>query len=222
MARILSDISRTFSEYLLLPRLTKVNHISENVSLTTPISKFKKGETPNLSLNIPFVSASMQAVSGKKMAIELARKGGLAFIFCSQPIEEQAKLISKVRHYKAGFVQSDSNVKPTTKLRDAIALIKETNHSTMAVTDDGSKRGRFLGILTDKDFWEFEDDLDKPVSEYMTPIENVVYGDEGVTLHEANSILHKQKKECLPILNKDKRLSSLVFKKDFINQKNNP
>lgn len=222
MARIISDISRTFSEYLLIPRLTKEKHVSENVTLKTPISKFKKDETPNLSLNIPFVSASMQAVSGVKMAIELARKGGLAFIYCSQPIENQAKMVSEVRHYKAGFVESDSNVKPTTSLKDAIALIKKTNHSTIAVTDDGSQKGRFLGILTDKDFWEFEDDVYRPVSEYMTPLEKVVYGDEGITLHEANSILHKNKKECLPILKKDKRLSSLVFKKDFINQKNNP
>jgi IMP dehydrogenase len=222
MAKIVPDISRTFSEYLLIPRLTEKKHLPSQVSLKTPIAKFKKGEEPRLSLNIPFVSASMQAVSGSAMALALARQGGLAFIYCSQPIETQAEMILKVKHHKAGFVASDSNVKPGTPLKEAIALIKRTGHSTIAVTDDGTNKGLFLGILTDKDFWEYEDNVEKPVSEFMTPKEQVVHGTLGMSLTDANSFLHKHKKECLPILDKNGRLDSLVFKKDFFDHKNNP
>lgn len=222
MATILPDISRTFSEYLLIPRLTESVHIPSNVILKTPVCKYKKGEDPRFSLNIPFVSASMQSVSGSDMAIALARRGGLAFIFCSQTVKSQTEMISRVKHHKAGFVDSDSNLRPQNSLKEALELIKKTGHSTLAITDDGSSKGMFLGILTDKDFWEYEDDLANPVSEYMTPRENVVYGKEGITLHDANSLLHKHKKECLPILDKDGRLQSLVFKKDFFDHRNNP
>ncbi|MFW6221215.1 MAG: IMP dehydrogenase [Fibrobacterota bacterium] len=222
MAIILDDVSRTFSEYLLIPRLTKKNHVPANVSLKTPIARFQKGKEPRLQLNIPFVTASMQAVSGPEMAISLARLGGLAFIYCSQTIDQQAAMIRRVKAHKAGFVESDSNVRPETPLRDAITLTERTGHSTLAVTDDGTNKGKFLGILTDKDFWEFEDDLDKPVSSYMTDREKVVYGTVGISLHEANRLLHIHKKECLPILDKDGNLHSLVFKKDYVDHRNNP
>lgn len=222
MARILPDVSRTFSEYLLIPQLTEKKHTIGNVSLKVPISRYKKGETPRLSLNIPFVSASMQAVSGVDMGISLSRRGGLGFIFSSQPIEEQAQMVAQVKHYKAGFVDSDSNVTPNTPLETVIELIQRTGHSSVPVTEDGTSKGKFLGILTDKDFWEFEDDIKKPASYYMTPVDQVVHGELGITLHEANSILHKHKKECLPILDKSGNLNSLVFKKDYIEHKNNP
>src|SRR5688572_28194291 len=108
MAKILDDLSRTFSEYLLIPRLTRKEHVPRNVSLAAPISKFKTGETSRLSLNIPVVSASMQAVSGTDMGVALARQGGMAFVFCSQSIESQAAMIAKIKSHKAGFVRSDS------------------------------------------------------------------------------------------------------------------
>ncbi|MCX7725278.1 MAG: IMP dehydrogenase [Chitinispirillaceae bacterium] len=222
MAKIIDEISRTFSEYLIIPGLTKRHHLPENVSLKTPLSKFKKGKDPKLSLNIPFVSASMQAVSGPEMAIALARLGGCAFIFCSQPIETQVEMIKKVKSHKAGFVQSDSNLRPDNTLRDAIELRKKTGHSTMPVTNDGTKNGYFLGILTDKDYWEFEDDLDAPVSNYMTPKEKVIYGNVGISLHDANKLLYKHKKECLPILDNEGRLCFLVFKKDYVDHMRNP
>lgn len=222
MAKIIDEISRTFSEYLIIPGLTKREHIPENISLRTPIAKFKKNSDSKFYLNIPFVSASMQAVSGPEMAIALARLGGCAFIFCSQPIESQVEMVKKVKSHKAGFVQSDSNLRPDNTLRDAIELRKKTGHSTMPVTDDGSKNGYFLGILTDKDYWEFEDDLSAPVSNYMTPKEKVIYGKIGLSLHEANKLLHKHKKECLPILNDDGKLCFLVFKKDYVDHMRNP
>jgi IMP dehydrogenase len=222
MARILEDISRTFSEYLLLPRLTRGHHLPAKVSLEAAIGRTEADRQPPFKLNIPFVSASMQAVSGVEMAVALARRGGLAFIYCSQPIEEQAAMIARVKSRKAGFVESDSNVKPDTPLREAITLIRRTGHSTLAVTHDGTNKGRFVGILTDKDFWEFEDDLEKPVSAYMTGVENVVHGTVGISLHDANALLRRHKKECLPVLDSDGRLQSLVFKKDYVDHLNNP
>lgn len=222
MARIIDEVSRTFSEYLLLPRLTKKNHLPKNVSLSAPVSRFQSGKKPAFSLNIPFVSASMQSVSGPQMAVALARSGGLSFIYCSQPIEQQVSMISKVKMHKAGFVPSDSNLRPDSTLGDALALTKKTGHSTMPVTHDGTGEGILLGILTDKDFWEYEDDLSAPVSQYMTPREHVVFGNVGLTLHEANSLLRKHKKECLPILDASGKLQSLVFKKDYFDHMNNP
>ena len=200
MAKILNEVSRTFSEFLLIPRLTATSHVPENVDLKTPVSKYKKGSASSFTLNIPFVSASMQSVSGVDLAIALARKGGLSFIYCSQPIDGQADMISKVKSHKAGFVQSDSNLRPDNTLADAVALQYKTGHSTIPVTQDGTKNGKFLGILTDKDFWEFEDNLQGKVSAYMTAKENVVYGQIGISLHDANALLHRHKKECLPIL----------------------
>ncbi len=222
MAQILEDISRTFSEYLLLPDLTEKRHTPENVSLKTPLSKYSEGESPRISLNIPFVSACMQAVSGKDMGVSLARNGGLAFIFCSQPVEKQAEMVFNVKHHKAGFVESDSNVKPNTKLREVVELSKRTGHSTVAVTENGECNGTFLGIITDKDYWVFTDDLERPVSEFMTPVEDVVFGNEDISLHEANTLLHKHKKECLPIIDKTGNLKSLVFKKDYLDHLNYP
>ncbi len=222
MARILPDVSRTFAEYLLLPGLSRKEHLPRNVSLTTPVAAFRNGEKSRFSLNAPVVSASMQAVSGAEMAIALARQGGLAFVYCSQSIENQAAMIAKVKAHKAGFVRSDTTVHPESTLRQLLAVQKRTGHSTAAVTDDGTNAGKFLGIITDKDFWEFEDDLESKVSEHMTPLEKVVHGRVGITLAEANRLLHRHKKECLPVLEEDGRLNSLVFKKDYVDHMNNP
>lgn len=222
MARILDDVSRTFSEFLLVPQLTRKEHVSSNIELLTPLARYAKGQKSYATLNTPFVSASMQSVSGADLAVALARCGGLSFIFCSQPIESQAAMVARVKSHKAGFVPSDSNLKPDDTLATAVTLTKRTGHSTMPVTDDGTRNGKFLGILTDKDFWEFEDDLDAPVAEFMTRKENVVFGDLGISLHEANRLLRQHKKECLPILDDSGCLHSLVFKKDYIDHRNNP
>jgi IMP dehydrogenase len=221
MAKIISDISRTFSEYLILPGLSEKKHNAGSVDLKTPISKFSKGKEPALSLSIPVVSACMQSVSGPELAISLARQGGLSFIFCSQSIDSQVAMIEKVKSHKAGFVLSDSNLKPTDTLQDFIRLSRKTGHSTMPVTEDGTNSGKFLGIVTDKDFWESEDDLTGTVEEHMTPEKHVISGEIGISLKEANSILRKHKKQCLPILEKG-HLRYLVFTKDYVDHQNNP
>ena len=222
MAKILEDISRTFNEFLLLPNLTTEKCIPNNVSLKTPLVKFKKGEEPKYSANIPMVSAIMQSVSGEEMGIALAREGGVAFIYGAQSIESQAAMVRHVKKHKAGFVVSDSNVKSGTPLRDVIELTKETGHSTVMITEDGTENGKFLGLVTDKDYRISRDDLDAPIDNYMTPKESVIWAEEGITLVEANDIIWEKKKECLPILTTEGNLKYLVFRKDYEERKNNP
>ena len=222
MAEILKDVSRTFNEFLLLPNLTDERCIPSNVSLKTPFVKFKKGEEPKYYGNIPFVSAIMQAVSGEKMAIALAREGGCSFIYGSQSIESQAAMVKRVKKHKAGFIYSDSNVKSGTPLREVIELVKKTGHSTVTITEDGSSNGKFLGLVTDKDYRITRDDLDSPIDNYMTPREKIVCAKKGISLAEANDIIWEHKISCLPILDDNDNLKYLVFRKDYEDRKNNP
>ena len=222
MATILDDVSRTFSEYLLIPRLTRKGQRADLVDLATPISSVEANGVPRLKINVPVVSACMQAVSGEDLAISLARQGGLAFIFCSQPVEQQVEMLRKVKTHKAGFVQSDSNCSVATTLHEVMELMQRTGHSTVPVTDDGSATGRLVGIITDKDFWEFEDDLSRTVGEHMTPFEQLIYGEEGITLKEANQLLHQHKKDCLPVIDTTGALTALVFKKDYEDHRRHP
>lgn len=222
MATILDDISRTFSEYLLIPRLTRKGQRADQVDLSAPVGAVEQNNLTRFRINIPIVSACMQSVSGSKLAIALARQGGLSFIFCSQPVETQAEMVRQVKAHKAGFVQSDSNTTAETTLAEVMALMQRTGHSTVPVTDDGTATGQLQGIITDQDFWEFEDDLNGTVGEHMTPIQNVIFGHEGISLREANQLLHNHKKDCLPILDRDGRLMALVFKKDYEDHRRHP
>jgi IMP dehydrogenase len=222
MATILDDVSRTFAEYLLIPRLTRKGQRTADVDLSTPVSAVEKGSDARFRINSPVVSACMQSVSGTKLSIALARQGGLSFVFCSQPIHSQVEMVRQVKAHKAGFVQSDSNTTPDASVDELVALMRRTGHSTVPVTRDGSASGELLGLITDKDFWEYEDDLTRPVREHMTPIENVIFGNEGLSLREANQLLHQHKKDCLPILNTDGCLTALVFKKDYEDHRRHP
>ena len=222
MAFYYSEPSRTFSEYLLVPGYSSADCIPANVSLKTPLVKFKKGEESAISMNIPLVSAIMQAVSDDKMAIALAKEGGVSFIYGSQSVENQAAMVRRVKNYKAGFVSSDSNVKPTTTLEEVLELKEETGHSTIAVTDDGTQNGKLLGIVTSRDYRVTRMDPETPVSEFMTPIEKMVYAKEGVSLKEANDIIWEHKLNALPIIDDNQRLTSFVFRKDYESHKENP
>ena len=222
MAKILEDISRTFNEFLLLPNLTDERCIPSNVSLRTPLVKYKRGEEAKYYANVPMVSAIMQSVSGEEMGIALAREGGVAFIYGSQSIESQAAMVRKVKKHKAGFVVSDSNVKLGTPLKEVIELVERTGHSTVMVTEDGTENGKFLGIVTDKDYRVSRDNMEDPIEKYMTPKENVVWAHEGIDLVEANDIIWEKKKACLPILDEEGKLKYLVFRKDYEERKHNP
>ncbi len=221
LAEIIDDISRTFREYLILPGLTKKEHTKANVSLRVAIQRHTAGAEV-ATLNTPFVSAAMQAVSGTDLAVALARKGGSAFIFCSQSIEAQAEMVKRVKEHKAGFVESDSNLSPESTLHEAVALRLKTGHSTIAVTKDGGKRSQLLGLLTSKDFWEFKDDLNQPVKNFFTPVDKLVLAQDGISLQEATDKLWKHKKECLPIIDKAGNLKYLVFRRDYFDHKSNP
>ena len=133
MAYYFKEESHTFNDYLLVPGYSSAECIPANVSLKTPLVRFKKGEEPAISMNIPLVSAIMQSVSGDRLAVALAREGGVSFIYGSQSIEDEAAMVARVKNYKAGFVVSDSNLCPENTLADVVDLYGTLGHSTMAV-----------------------------------------------------------------------------------------
>lgn len=222
MAVYLDDVSRTFGEYLLIPGLTTKACLPTNVSLKTPLVKHKVGEKSAIELNIPFVSAIMQAVSDSGLAIELARNGGLSFIFGSQSIASQAEMVRKVKKFKAGFVVSDSNLTPDNTLADVTALVSKTGHSTIGITNDGTPNGKLLGIVTSRDYRVEKDDLGMKVKGFMTPFAKLVVGELGMTLSDANQIIWENKLNTLPIIDKDQNLQYFVFRKDYDSRHENP
>lgn len=221
MAFYYQEPSRTFSEYLLIPGYSSTKCIPSEVNLKTPLVRYKKGEEPSLTINIPMVSAIMQSVSDDRLAVALAQEGGLSFIYGSQSIEDQAEMVKRVKRYRAGFVVSDSNVSPEMTLADVLALTERTGHSTIAVTEDGKLNGKLLGIVTNKDYRVSRMALDTKVKDFMTKLENVVYADEETTLKEANDIIWEHKINCLPLVNKNRELVYLVFRKDYDTHKQN-
>ena len=222
MAQIINDISRTFNEYLLIPGLTTKDCNPDKASLKTPLVKFRKGNTSDITLNVPFVSAIMQSVSDSNMAIALARNGGLSFIYGSQPIDDQAEMVRKVKKFKAGFVVSDANLTPDNRLKDVIELKKRTGFSTVAITDDGTSTGKLLGMVTSRDYRPQKDSPDKKVKEFMTPFSKLVTGKYGVSLEDANDIIWDNKINTLPIIDENQRMKYFVFRKDYDNHINNP
>jgi IMP dehydrogenase len=222
MANILNDISRTFNEYLLIPGLTTKECTTDRISLKTPLVKYLKGTTPDISLNIPFVSAIMQSVSDSRMAIALARNGGLSFIYGSQSIESQVEMVRKVKKFKAGFVISDANLTPDHTLKDVLDLKNRTGFSTVAITHDGTSSGKLLGIVTSRDYRPGRDSLNRKVKEFMTPFSRLVTGRYGITLEEANDIIWDNKINTLPIIDENQYMKYFVFRKDYDNHKNNP
>jgi IMP dehydrogenase len=214
MAFIYEEPSRTFGEYLLLPNLTRTENVPENVSLRTPVVRFARGEKPALTMNVPVTSALMQSVSDDNLAIALARCGGLSFIYGSQSIESQAEMVRRVKNHKAGFVVSDSNLPPSATLKDVIAATEASGHSTIAITDDGSPRGRLVGIVTGRDYRPGHHPLETPVTKIMTPFVALTCGRVGIDLAAANDLIWAHKLNCLPVIDAEQRLHHLVFRKD--------
>lgn len=223
MAYIFDEPSRTFSEYLLVPGYSSTECRVENVSLKTPVVKYKKGqEDCPITMNIPMVSAIMQAVSGDRLAIALAKEGGISFIYGSQSIESQAEMVRRVKSHKAGFVTSDANIRPDQTLAELLELKERTGHSTTAVTEDGTAEGKMVGLVTSRDYRISRMSLDTKVEEFMTPFEKLIYAEEGVTLSEANDMLWDHKLNSLPIVDKNQRLAYFVFRKDYNAHKEYP
>ncbi len=222
MAYYFSEPSHTFNEYLLVPGYSSSDCIPENVSLETPLVRFKKGEKSEIVMKIPLVSAIMQSVSGKDLAIALAQEGGISFIYGSQSIEDEAAMVAAVKGYKAGFVTSNSNIRPNQTLADILALKAKTGHSTVAVTEDGTANGKLLGIVTSRDYRVSRMETSAPVSSFMTPLEKLITAPEGTSLKEANDIIWDHKLNSLPIVDKNGHLCSFVFRKDYDSHKRNP
>ena len=222
MAYYFDEPSHTFSEYLLVPGYTSEDCIPANVSLKTPLVKYKKGEKSAIEMSIPLVSAIMQSVSNDTMAIALAKEGGVSFIYGSQSIEDEAAMIARVKSYKAGFVVSDSNLTPENTLADVIELVERTGHNTIAVTDDGSPNGMLLGIVTSRDYRVSRMSTDVRVKEFMTPRERLITAPSGTTLKVANDIIWEHKLNSLPIIDENGKLLYMVFRKDYSEHKDNP
>lgn len=222
MAVFINEQSHTFNEYLLIPGYSSSECIPANVSLKTPLVKFKKGEEAAITMNIPLVSAIMQSVSGDRLAVALATEGGVSFIYGSQSIEDEAAMVSRAKSYKAGFVKSDSNISPESTLADVIALKEKTGHSTVAVTKDGTDKGELVGIVTSRDYRVSRMSPDIKVKDFMTPFDKLITAKEGTTLKEANDIIWDNKLNSLPIIDSERRLCYFVFRKDYDTHKQNP
>ncbi len=221
MAKIINEVSRTFNEYLIIPGLTKVDCTPDKVDMMTPLVRFKKGESSKINMKTPFVSAIMQSVSDDGMAIALAKEGGVSFIFGSQSIEQQAGMVRRVKKHKAGFVESRANITPEQTLEDVLNLKEATGFSTIGVTEDGSPNGKFLGIITGRDYRTSKDSLSKKVKDIMRPLPELAVGELGVSLTEANDIIWEHKLNTLPVIDKDQNLKYFVFRKDYDNHKEN-
>lgn len=223
MAYYFNEPSRTFNEYLLVPGYSSAQCVPANVSLKTPVVKFKKGqEECPLTMNIPLTSAIMQSVSGDRLAVALAKEGGISFIYGSQSVESEATMVKKAKDYKAGFVRSDSNITPDATLADIIALKQKTGHSTVAVTQNGQPNGKLLGIVTSRDYRISRMQPDEKVSAFMTPLEKLITATDGVSLKEANNIIWDNKLNSLPVVDENGNLCYFVFRKDYDSHKNNP
>ena len=223
MAYYYSEPSHTFSEYLLIPGYTSEECIPDNVSLRTPLVKYRKGvEEPAISMNIPLTSAVMQSVSNDTMGIALAKEGGISFIFGSQSIESQAEMVAKVKGYKAGFVTSASNLTPAHTLADVLALKAKNGFSTVAITEDGTANGKLLGIVTSRDYRVSRMQPTDKVADFMTPRSKLVTAPASTTLKEANDIIWEHKLNSLPIVDEQDHLMYFVFRKDYASHKENP
>ena len=222
MAFFFSEPSRTFGEYLLVPGYSSSECIPSAVSLRTPLVKYRKGqEECPLIMNIPMVSAIMQSVSGEKLAIALAKQGGVSFIYGSQSVQDEADMVRRVKSYKAGFVTSDSNLPPTATLGDVLNLKAQTGHSTIAITEDGSAHGKLLGIVASRDYRLSRMTTDLCVTEFMTPFEKLVTAPANTTLHDCNDLIWENKINSLPLVDENGNLVYMVFRKDYDSHKAN-
>jgi IMP dehydrogenase len=222
VAYFYDEVAHTFNEYLLVPGYSSASCSPGSVDLSTPLVRYREGEQPALKINIPMSSAIMQSVSNDRMAIALAKEGGISFIFGSQSIEDEAEMIARVKDYKAGFVVSDSNLHPDNTLADVLDLKAESGHSTMPVTHDGTAHGKVLGIVTSRDYRPSRTPLDTKVSEFMTPRSRLVTAPHGTSLKQANDIIWDNKLNALPVVAEDDSLLYMVFRKDYDSHKENP
>lgn len=191
----------TFDDVLLIP--AESNILPSDVSLKTRLS-------PAIELNIPIVSAAMDTVTESKLAIAMAREGGLGIIHKNMTIEQQLEHVDKVKRSENGVINDPFSLSREHKLYDALALMQKYRISGVPITDN---TGKLVGILTNRDL-RFETNFDKKIDEVMTK-KNLVTAPEGTTLEEAKRILAHHRIEKLPIVDKDFKLKGLITIKDI-------
>uniref|UniRef100_A0A7C1XH27 Inosine-5'-monophosphate dehydrogenase n=1 Tax=Thermomicrobium roseum TaxID=500 RepID=A0A7C1XH27_THERO len=201
LAEKLVGIGLTFDDVLLVPAESAV--LPKDVDTRTRLTR-------RIELNIPIVSAAMDTVTEARMAIALAREGGIGIIHRNLSIEEQVAEVDKVKRSESGMIVEPVTLRPTDKVRDALAVMERYHISGVPITDE---QGRLVGILTNRDL-RFEDDLDQPVANLMTK-ENLITAPVGTTLDEAREILHKYKIEKLPVVDERGILKGLITVKDI-------
>jgi len=200
----------TFDDLLLVPQYSEV--LPHEVDVSTWLTK-------KIRLNIPIVSAAMDTVTESRLAIALAREGGIGIIHRNLSIEEQAQEVEKVKKSESGMILQPVTVKPDTTVKQALEIMERYRISGVPVVSDGDK---LVGILTNRDLRFIKPtDYDKPVSLFMTS-ENLVVAQERVTLEEATEILQRHKVEKLPIVDKEGRLVGLITIKDITKRKKYP
>jgi IMP dehydrogenase len=213
--QILTEISRTFGEYLLVPNLTDENCTPDRVDLSAALVRHRLGEPAALRIAVPMVSAIMGAVSSPRLAIALAQCGGLSFIHQNQPIAEQATLVAAVKRHKAGFRHSDINIKPIATLHDVSELLKAAERDVAVVTDDGSPNGLFLGLISRSDFHPARNAPDETAESRMRPAADLATAAPSISLSEANTLLWDARQDVLPIVDDNGQLASLVLRRDY-------
>jgi IMP dehydrogenase len=202
---------------ITLPGYVPKDLSQDSVDISAPIVKFRPGgDEASIRLNIPVMSAAMQAVSGQEMAKQLARLGGMSAIYCSQPIADQAEMVRTVKRHKGAFVEAEV-VSPEDGIEYVAERMRRTGYSKFFVTEGREQHGLFLGIITDNDFDEKTHD-GLLVRDRMRPVNqlDVAYDrDIGYDVKEANDRAKQSHHSALPILYDDGRLRDVIFRRDI-------
>src|SRR5215472_18994462 len=206
LAAIGADLATalTFDDVLLVPQHSQV--VPREVDVSTNLTR-------HIRLNVPLVSAAMDTVTESRLAIAMAQHGGLGVIHKNLTIEEQASEVDRVKRSESGMIVDPITLSPGNRIHEALELMKKYRISGVPITEDGSKEGRLVGILTNRDL-RFETNVDRPISDVMTrdPLFTVPV---GTTLDAARAILHQHKVEKLLVVDRDYRLKGLITVKDI-------
>ena len=197
-------IALTFDDILLVPRHSTV--LPAQVDVGTHFTR-------NIRLNVPLLSAAMDTVTESEMAIAMAQQGGLGIIHKNLPIEQQASEVDRVKRSESGMIVNPITLSPNARIFEALELMRRYRISGVPITDDGSKEGRLVGILTNRDL-RFETNVDRAVAEVMTK-DQLFTVPVGTTLDQAREILHTAKVEKLLVVDQDYRLKGLITVKDI-------
>jgi IMP dehydrogenase len=194
----------TFDDVLLVPQHSLV--VPREVDVSTNLTR-------HIRLNVPLISAAMDTVTESRLAIAMAQHGGLGVIHKNLSIEEQASEVDRVKRSESGMIVNPITLSPTNKIYEALELMKKYSISGVPITDDGSKEGRLVGILTNRDL-RFETNVNRPIADIMTR-ERLITVPVGTTLDAARDILHQHKVEKLLVVDKEFRLKGLITVKDI-------